>query len=422
MGIFGRYVLRQAFSAMVLIMLSLTGVVWIALALRQLKLVTSKGQDTVTLIQLTTLALPGLMALIAPVALMIAAIHVVNRLNSDSELIILSASGASIWTLTRPLLLLALAVSILLSLSNHYVMPWSLRLLREKIIEMRSDLLTQVLQPGKFSSPETNVVIHIRDRRFDGTLEGILMRDTRQPKELITYLAERGNIVKQATGSSFLVMSDGHILRSRDINEPPELLTFSSYGIDLERFEGKLQRSTWRPRERYYDELVNPDKTEPDYAQKIGHYRAELHERLSSPLYPFVFVVIIVAYLGQAQSTRQNRIQATALGFFTAASFRIAGMATNNLVVFNETAVIFMYLIPLSGIALGLFWIMFPSTGNVIQLRRTRSPHASARHPAPTRNQPLWHLRRWQSGAPSPDTSLNASSFRLAAHSRFVPA
>ncbi|MFY0614843.1 MAG: LPS export ABC transporter permease LptF [Hyphomicrobiaceae bacterium] len=360
MGIFGRYVLRQAFSAMVLILLSLSGVVWIALALRQLKLVTSKGQDTFTLIQMTTLALPGLMALIAPVALLIAAIHVINRLNSDSELIILSASGANIWTLARPFLVLALGVSIILTLSNHFLMPWSLRLLREKIVEVRSDLLTQVLLPGRFSSPEPNVVIHIRDRRFDGTLEGILMRDTRKPDELITYLAERGRIVKRSSGSSFLMMSNGHILRAKKINEPPEMLIFSSYGIDLERFEGKLQKSSWRPRERYFDELVNPDQTESDYQRKKGHYRAELHERITSPLYPFVFLLIIVAFVGQAQSTRQNRTQITAVGFLVAASFRVAGMATNNIVVLNENAVPLLYVIPISGIALGLVMIMRP--------------------------------------------------------------
>lgn len=362
MGIFGRYVFRQTFSAMVLILVSLSGVVWIALALRQLKLVTSKGQDTATLIQMTTLALPGLMALIAPVALLIAAIHVINRLNHDSELIVLSASGANIWTLTRPLLVLALGTGILLSLSNHYLMPWSLRLLREKIIEVRSDLLTQVLLPGRFSSPEKNVVIHIRDRRFDGTLEGILMHDTRKPDEMITYLAERGRIVKQSTGASFLTMSNGHILRAKGINEPPEMLTFSRYGIDLERFEGKLQKSSWRPRERYYNELVNPDKTERDYERKKGHYRAELHERLVSPLYPFVFVLIIVAFVGQAQSTRQNRVQVTATGFLVAASFRMAGMATTNIVVVNEGAVPLLYIIPLSGIALGLAMILYPKS------------------------------------------------------------
>lgn len=378
MGIFGRYVFNQTLSAMVIILLSLSGVVWIALALRQLKLVTSKGQDTATLIQMTTLALPGLMALIAPVALLIAAIHVMNRLNSDSELIIFSASGATIWSLAKPFLLLALGTSILLAISNHYLMPWSLRLLREKIVEVRSDLLTQVLLPGRFSTPEKNVVIHIRDRRLDGTLEGILMRDTRKPNELITYLAEQGRIVKQSSGASFLTMTNGHILRAREINEPPELLIFSSYAIDLERFEGKLQKSSWRPRERYFDELVNPDKTESDYERKKGHYRAELHERLSSPLYPFVFVLIIVAFVGQAQSTRQNRVHVTAFGFLTAASFRVAGMAAGNVVVINENAVPLLYVIPVTGIALGLYLLARPgsaagSSGRLEQLSDTIS-------------------------------------------------
>jgi lipopolysaccharide export system permease protein len=362
MGLIGRYVFRQTFSAMVLILVSLTGVVWIALALRQLKLVTSKGQDTLTLIQMTTLALPGLMALIAPVALMIAAIHVINRLNADSELIIVSASGGSVWRVTKPLLALATIVSALLIVSNHFVMPWSLRTLREKVIEVRSDLLTQVLLPGRFSSPETGVVVHIRNRRFDGTLEGILMRDTRKPTELITYLAETGRIVKQADGSSFLTMTNGHILRARNGDTPPELLTFAQYGIDLERFERKIGESQWRARERYFDELWNPDPNEHGFKRNEGRYRAELHERLSSPLYPFVFVLIIAAYLGQAQSTRQNRLQATVGGFFIAAGFRLAGIATNNFVTLNAAAVPFLYAIPLAGILLGTYWLVRPPT------------------------------------------------------------
>ncbi len=364
MGLIGRYVFRQTFSAMVLILLSLSGVVWIALALRQLKLVTSKGQDTLTLIQMTTLALPGLMALIAPVALMIAAIHVINRLNSDSELIIISASGGSVWRITRPLMTIAVLVSGLLVISNHFIMPWSLRTLREKVVEVRSDLLTQVLLPGRFSSPERGVIIHIRNRRLDGTLEGILMRDTRNPEELLTYLAEQGRIVKQDNGSSFLTMTNGHILRAKAIDTPPELLTFAQYGIDLERFERKIGETRWRARERYYTELAYPDPTEPGFKRNQGHYRAELHERLSSPLYPFAFVLIIVAYLGQAKSTRQNRLQATASGFFVAAGFRLAGIAANNLVTFNAAAVPLLYLIPLSGILLGAYWLIRPPNPN----------------------------------------------------------
>ena len=46
MGIFSQYVFRQAGAAFLLILLSLCSIVWIALALRQLNVVTSQGQDT----------------------------------------------------------------------------------------------------------------------------------------------------------------------------------------------------------------------------------------------------------------------------------------------------------------------------------------------------------------------------------------
>ncbi len=83
--------------------LSLTGIVWISLALRELNVVTGQGQSALTLIKMTTLGLPSFVAVITPFALLITAIHTLNRLNSDSEIIVLTASGATAWTITKPL-------------------------------------------------------------------------------------------------------------------------------------------------------------------------------------------------------------------------------------------------------------------------------------------------------------------------------
>ena len=93
MRILSRYVFRQAAGALLLILLSLTGVVWIAVALRQLELMTTQGQDVLRFLAMTTLAIPSMMALIAPIALLIASIHVLNRLSGDSELIVMTAGG-----------------------------------------------------------------------------------------------------------------------------------------------------------------------------------------------------------------------------------------------------------------------------------------------------------------------------------------
>ena len=351
--IIGRYVFRQAAGALLLILLSLSGVVWIALALRQLNVVTSEGQDAARLLLMTTLALPNLMALIAPVALLIATIHTLNRLNGDSELIVLTAAGATIWTVARPVILLAILVSLAVSAVNHFVMPWSLRLLRDLVIEVRTDLLTQVIQPGRFNSPEPNLTFHIRDRAFDGELQGILMHDLRDPKQALSYIAEQGTIIKEGK-SAYLLMSHGHIMRRPDPKDAAQIIAFEKYAIDLDRFEQKEGPVDLKPRERYYSELVSPNPEDQVYKLSPGQFTAELHERFSNPLYPFAFVLLALAFAGQAESTRQSRTQNVVIAFLLAIALRLAGMAINNLVVVRPNTLTIMYILPTVGIVLGL--------------------------------------------------------------------
>src|SRR5262249_1963400 len=158
---------------------SLTSVVWIGVALRQLELMTSQGQDVLRFLTMTTLAIPSMLALIAPIALLIASIHVLNRLNSDSELIVMTAAGAPIWALLKPLGLMALIVALGVSAVNHLAGPWSQRVLREYTILVRSDLISQVIQPWRFTEPEPKLTIHIRDRAPNGDLLGLLLHDAR---------------------------------------------------------------------------------------------------------------------------------------------------------------------------------------------------------------------------------------------------
>ncbi len=314
MTIISRYVFRQSAGALLLILLSLAGIVWIALALRQLNVVTSQGQDAVTLLKMTTLALPNLIAVIAPFALLIAALHTLHRLNSDSELIVLTAAGATVANVARPLIVLALIVSAGVALVNHVGQPWSLRQLRDYVMQIRADLLTQVIQPGRFSSPEQGLTFHIRERSTNGELLGLIMHDVRKPKQSLSYLAERGMIVKQ-DNAAYLVMTAGHIVRQSDPADPAQIIAFDKYAIDLNEFEQKVTEQTdLKPRERYLGELLNPEATSVGFRRNPGQFGAELHERFANPLYPIAFVLIALAAAGQARSTRQGRTQSSGGG------------------------------------------------------------------------------------------------------------
>ena len=371
MGIFERYVFRQAGSALLIILLSLSSIVWVALALRQLNVVTSQGQDVWMLVKMTTLALPNLMAIIAPFSLLIASIHTLNRLNGDSELIVLTASGATVWRAAKPLLALALLVALGVAFVNHVGMPWSLKKLRDYVVMVRANILTQVIQPGAFSSPEEGLTFHIRERAQNGELLGLIVHDTRNAALNQSYLAERSAILQRGE-SNFIIMHKGHIVRRTDKDEPSQIIAFEQYAVDLDQFEKKMDDETedLKPRERYLGELMYPEPTSSSYRNAPGKFRAELHERFANPLYPIAFVFIALAAVGQAHSTRQNRVQQVAIAFVLAAGLRLGGLAMNNIVVMNESATALLYLLPLSAML-----------GSLIVMERARRRLATSRFP-----------------------------------------
>ena len=118
MTIFGRYLFRQAANALLVILLTLTLVVWLATALKELSLITSQGQGILLFLQMTMLSLPSLMALIAPNAMLMAALYTLDRMNGDSELIVMTASGAPIWRIGAPIVALASIVAIVVLIAN----------------------------------------------------------------------------------------------------------------------------------------------------------------------------------------------------------------------------------------------------------------------------------------------------------------
>lgn len=358
MDLFGRYIFRQALGAFLLIMLSLTGIVWIATALKQLTTLTSQGQEALTFFKMTLLALPNLMVMIGPVALLVASLHTFNRLNGDSELIVMTASGATVWRFLTPLLVLAGIVSLLVLLANLYVLPWSVRTLQDYIAQLRASLISQVIQPGEFSSPESGLTFHIRDRAPDGTLLGLMMQDNRDRKQSITYLAEEGHIIDQGA-QQYLMMRSGQILRNDPKADGTSIIVFDSYVIDLAQIGPKVGTPELKPRARYVGELLWPDPEDALFKAQPGQFRSELHERLSSPLYPIAFVIIVVAYLGQARTNRQGRTRSLVTAFVLAALLRLLGMAAMNLVTLKAGAVPLVYAVPIAaGLGgLGLAWL-----------------------------------------------------------------
>lgn len=351
MDIIGRYIFRQTASALAMILITLTLIVWMTTALREISLVTNQGQSVLVFLTITSLAMPNLLAVVAPVALLIACLHTLNRLSGDSELIVLSASGSNIWRVAKPYLVLALLLFACLVVVNAYVLPLSMRSLRDYAVKVRTDLISQVLQPGKFSRPETGLTLHIAGRSPSGDLLGLMIHDERDENEVMTYLAERSEIVKQGDDQAYLVMHTGHVQRQQRKSKDVSIVTFDSYLFDLTQFGPKEgQGREYKPRESFLSELISPDQTSQYYRRNAGKFHAELHDRLASTLYPFLFALIAVVHLGAPRTTRESRIRDLFTAFAAATVLRMIGLTAVNMTAKTPEAAVLIWAIPVGGI------------------------------------------------------------------------
>jgi len=194
MGSIGKYIFRSTATAFLVVLLSLTAIIWVTQALRDIDLMTSRGQSIAVFFGITSLLIPMLLMVIAPIALFIATTHTLNRLSNDSEIIVFNAAGMSPWQLFRAFLPVTLMVSVLVGTLGVYLAPKGLRLLREWVSSVNANVVSSLVQPGRFVNIMGDVTINIAARDSSGQLQGVFIDDRRNPTDRVTMIAERGDL------------------------------------------------------------------------------------------------------------------------------------------------------------------------------------------------------------------------------------
>jgi lipopolysaccharide export system permease protein len=350
-----RYLLRTATTACVSGLVVLTGVVWVTQALRQIDLITSKGQTILLFLLITALALPSLVAFIAPVALFAGVLYTLNKLNGDSELVVMAASGISPARLLRPMALLSAAVFAVVAVLYIQVLPWSFGAIETLTTFIHADFIANFARPGAFSQLESGFIFHFRERTPDGALHGVFMQDLRDMTKVTTYIAEAGKTVDR-DGASYLQLSKGVLLRPQSPGDS-SMVTFDDYTIDLSQFMHEVS-AIKRPRERTTAQLMAPDAKDQADPALFGHIRSELLDRLASPLYAVAGGLIAFAALGEARTTRQGRGVAIAGAILAFAGVRMLGIAATTLAVGVPSASVFVWAIPVAA-CLGALALIF---------------------------------------------------------------
>lgn len=290
---FDRYVLSQYLLFFGFFSLILVAVFWINRAVVLFDRLIGDGQTALIFLEFTALALPNLVRMVLPIAAFTAAVWVTNRLNSESELTVLRATGTSPWQMARPALVFGLITALMMSALTHVLLPASLNQLSARESEVARNITAKFLSEGNFLHPVKGVTFYIRQIDADGTLNDVFLSDRRGPEHSIIYTGAKAFLVRDQEKTR-LIMVDGMAMRTDKQDRTLSTTTFSDFSYDISTL---TEKNETKPRNiRTIPSLELLTKANQIVAQESfspGQLAEELHLRFARAL-----ICVAVALIG----------------------------------------------------------------------------------------------------------------------------
>jgi lipopolysaccharide export system permease protein len=358
MNSLGRYIFRQLAGPLFFVTITLTGVVWLTQSLRFLDLVINRGLSTSGFLYLTLLLLPGFFTLILPIAAFCAVLFVYYRLDSDSELVVMRATGVSQARLVQPALALGGLLAIVLFALTLYLQPLGFRAFKDMQFVVRHNYAPVLIQEGVFNSFITDVTVYVRERQANGELLGLLIHDSRNADRPVTMMAERGKLVMTDEGPRFVMVS-GNRQEVERANGRVSLLYFEQYTLDLGEIASSPQVRWREAGERFIGELFRPGNG-PDDIRNADKLRAEGHRRLVTPFYAIALAMIALAGVISGEFRRRARWRRLAVAGIGAIVFELTALGLGPLVTSVPALAPAYYLHVIVTLAISA-WLIFAS-------------------------------------------------------------
>lgn len=283
-----RYLLGQLMMLFGFFALVLVGVYWVNRAVQLFDRIVGDGQTAGVFFELTVLTLPNVIRLVLPVAAFAAAVYVVQRATTDSELVVMQAAGLSPWRLARPVLVFGLIVAALLAVLNHLLVPASRTALLDRRAEIAENIAARFLTAGAFLHPAPGITLYIRAISPEGEMRDLYLADTREAGSEVTYTAQSALLVRAGERQK-LVMLDGMSQTLRAADGRLAVTRFTDFAYDVAALIDGGPRQG-----RTVEELSTPDLLRPTaalLAETRSTPAAMLHEAHARLAHPFLATV-----------------------------------------------------------------------------------------------------------------------------------
>lgn len=356
MTLLQRYFWRQALVPLLISLTALAALALLTQSLSTLDLIVENRQSALTFFYITILALPQLIAIIMPLAVFMAVLYAMNRLNMDSELVVAKASGVSPWQITNPALRLATLALIAHLIVNLALQPYSFRKMRQALFEVRTDIASQIVRPGEFISPTQGLTMYAREVLPNGQMQDVLIYDERDQASPLTYIAKEGYLLRTDNRARLVLLSASYQQVQSD--NSLRVLEVDRDEIDLSEVLALDSVMRLKPSDRYIHELLRPNTRTYISKTQRDVLAAEGHARLSAPLYNIALTLLALSFLVRGQYKRMGYGKHIAVCATLGFTIRLAGFAVASAAEKDTSLNALQYIVPITVSVLCLWFLV----------------------------------------------------------------
>ncbi len=323
------YITKQIFIGFLLVSFSLMSIIWLSQSLRFLDLIASKGISVGIFIELTSLLMPRIFTILAPISLFAAILFVYNRMLVDQELVVMKASGISPWQLSKP----SVFIGILLAILNIYVMnigiPKAEDAFNDLEWKVKNNLSHLMFREGEFTTLQPNLTVFIASHDDDGGVGNVLINDERNPAVKSVTLAEKGFIIQTSTGPR-IILINGTRQEINQKNKRFSSVSFAKYSVDFGLKKTKARRKN-SVRVRSFSELITALNDETLPQSERYKWFVEGNKRLTTPILALVYALIGCTGLLISNFNRRGQTKTIALSLSAVILIQAIDLSAGNL-------------------------------------------------------------------------------------------
>ena len=204
-----RYIFAEVLGPLALGFLVYTFILLIQVLFKSADLLIGSGVEAATIGRLLLLYMPSIVVMTIPMSLLFGILIGVGRLSTDSELVAIRASGVSLFSLYRPILLL----SALLTGLNVYLMLEVLPQGNSALAKLQHEIFTQSFNEEiKPRIPHTSwqdKLLYVFDAPPGEGWDGVFLADSIPGQENSVWIAKKGRAdADEDTGQVYLELED----------------------------------------------------------------------------------------------------------------------------------------------------------------------------------------------------------------------